>query len=237
MKALHWFSPLPPAQDERGRYARSVLPALAEHVRVVAWTEQEVVPLDLFKFADVRKLAPGPLDLAALSRVGEGPCVFHLGDDPALYRATWRLARSHPGLVVLHGSSFNALIRDQFRDEPALFPLWVEAAHGNAARRAAEDGEAAGPPLLGLVARGARAVMTHSPEVREAARWLVPCPVAFHPFPMEDPVSYAELLLTAAFNSSALHRDPGNALAPRVQALLDRVEQRVHAFASSAPTP
>jgi glycosyltransferase involved in cell wall biosynthesis len=195
---LHWFSPVPPARSGISEYALGVLPSLCERAEVVIWTDQAEVDPRVAALAEVRRYSRDEVECRSShgplwKALNEGAaCVYHLGNNARFHETTWRLSRRYPGVVVVHDLSCQHLFREVHHRDPRRYVLAMAAAHGEEGRRAAEEHLAGRRsledlstrfPMLGLILHGALSVVTHTPQTREAARWLVPAPVAYHPLP------------------------------------------------------
>ena len=121
---IHWISPLPPASTDIAHYSARILPALADHARVVLWTDADTWSAELEAHALVRRLDPDhqcPADFEAAARlVGARPgttqtLFIHIGNAWVFHSGLLRLARRMPSIVVLHDLAIQEMLNDAIR--------------------------------------------------------------------------------------------------------------------------
>ena len=163
-------SPLPPARSGVADYSRELLPHLARHVDVTAFTDTQAAELPGFAVERLR-------DLPAALAAGRADVAFYqLGNCAPFHGEIYRLALAHPGVVLLHEYALHHLVRDLTlaRGDVEGFVAAMRQAHGEAgeraARRSLDDGVPVDPwthPLFEPVVDASLAVIAHNEATRE----------------------------------------------------------------------
>jgi len=108
---INWFSPLPPAASGITDYTVQILPELRAHNQVTLWTDQAEWETKLETIAPVRHYDPEVIPWDELNR-GD-VTVFNITDSPLSRRTLWRVARRHPGIIILHDIPFRKLLLEK----------------------------------------------------------------------------------------------------------------------------
>jgi hypothetical protein len=210
MSRTFWFSPVPPARTDIAQYCRRIVPHLdglidLEVIRpdnqTVGQGEQELIS----------RPASG-LTLRSLnaSRVS----IYNIGNNPLFHGQIFRLAKQHPGVVVLHDRSLQDLCHAFFDDaytEDGVGSYQTAMSHwygcaGREAARAVLAGEvpvsnlAQEFPLFEFALQGALGAVTPNPEVAaEIAERFPGMPVATLclPYYIKAPSMQARPVLSA----------------------------------------
>ncbi|MEO0379406.1 MAG: glycosyltransferase family 1 protein [Pseudomonadota bacterium] len=126
---VHWVCPIPPAQTDIAHYTARILPALAQHARVILWTDANRWDPSLAAYARIERFDPdtlSPRDLSLAARRAGAPmaapqAVFiHIGNAWVFHAGLIRLARRVPSIVVLHDLAIQEMLNDAMRN--GLFP-------------------------------------------------------------------------------------------------------------------
>lgn len=177
---INWFSPLPPARTDIAHYTRRILAGLTAVCEPVLWACQEAWDPAIENLAPVRRWTGQ--EWAALNEADI--TFFHLGNNALFHAEIWRVARRHPGILVLHDQCLQHFFRGLLNAEghaAAMRRHYGEAGALAAANlrsgRLDMDALARSYPLgiHGLV--GGIGAVTHSreafDEVAAANRWPV----------------------------------------------------------------
>lgn len=183
---LNLFSPLPPARTDIAHYVVRSLPALADHLDVVVWTDGEYWPPEIEASARVCRW-----DGASWRALNAADAtLYHIGNNARFHGWIWDVARRHPGVIVLHDIRLHAFFSALLRGEPdgdARYLSAIRRCHGDAgAARAARllSGDAAPAtldeelPLTDLVLERACGLVVHSDEAFQHAAARARCSIA-----------------------------------------------------------
>jgi hypothetical protein len=163
---INWFSPLPPAHSGIAYYASQILPFLARHHQVTAWTDQDQVAPELSQTVAVAHYEPANPPWRALNDADVS--IYHLGNHGGIHGGIWQVSRQHPGIVILHDlclHDFFAMVLLRTLGKPEAYLDALERWYG-------EDGRQAGEAFqTGGIA--AETMAQRFPLTREAvrARW------------------------------------------------------------------
>ncbi len=94
------FSPLPPSRSEIGNNVVPVARALAGMADLTLWTDQAEVGPEVAEIAPVQRYAAGEIDYARLNDADA--VVYAIGNNADFHRAIFDVARTTPGVMVLH---------------------------------------------------------------------------------------------------------------------------------------
>ncbi|HKE58973.1 MAG TPA: glycosyltransferase [Pyrinomonadaceae bacterium] len=189
---LNWFSPLPPAKTEIGRFTAGILPHLSRDARITLWTDQSDWDPSLNNYAVVRRYQPGRTHWDEINRADL--TVYNIGNNPLFHGSIWEVSQRHPGVVVLHDYNlqefFYSLYLDPWQDLNAYLIL-MEYYYGEQGRVEAESAfkhkllpSLIEPyPLTQLGVENALGVVVHSVESLEKLKQTVTCPLTYAPLP------------------------------------------------------
>lgn len=181
MRRVELFTPLEPAQTAIAQCVAPLLPILSESCELTIWTEQPEVSPAIEGRYRVRRL-----DRRRLGEPDQRPDpgalkIYQIGNHPDFHGGIFRVARRHPGVLVLHdlrlqnlmipllGMNDGALTREEYIEamerhygpaggEEALRALSDPARLIEASRRF---------PLSELALERATAVVAHTDELAE----------------------------------------------------------------------
>lgn len=102
---VFWFSPLPPAKTDIANYTARVAPALQESLNLVL-----VHPTGTKAGPEFDAIDASSIDWRSLNEADY--CIYHIGNDAQFHSAIFAIARSHPGIVVLHDRAINECFLD-----------------------------------------------------------------------------------------------------------------------------
>jgi glycosyltransferase involved in cell wall biosynthesis/SAM-dependent methyltransferase len=199
---LAYFSPLAPQRSGIADYSEELLPHLSEGAEITLFVDGfEPASRDLRARFPVRDFRRDPSALRSLSDFDA--VVYHVGNDHRYHAGILEVARTHPGVVVLHDFAlqdyFLGLARE--RGDLRLYLEEVAACHGEEARREAADALARGGtpaivarpvefPLNRRVAQTAEGLVVHSEWARALLAAVAPgVPVAHIQMPVRLPAA------------------------------------------------
>ncbi|HYY96642.1 MAG TPA: methyltransferase domain-containing protein [Pyrinomonadaceae bacterium] len=199
---LAYFSPLTPQRSGIADYSEELLPHLSEGAEVTLFVDGfEPASGDLRARFPLRDFRRDPSALRSLA--GFDAVVYHVGNDHRYHAGILDVARTHPGVVVLHDFAlqdyFLGLARE--RGDLRLYLEEVAACHGEEARREAADALARGGtpaivarpvefPLNCRVAQSAEGLVVHSEWGRARLSQIAPgVPVAHIQMPVRPPAA------------------------------------------------
>lgn len=177
---LHWVSPLPPQETDIAQYTRRILPALTERAEVVLWTDTLGWDKSLEDIAEVRVFDPfAPLQMDLRRKLGEDTggmteAIFlHIGNSWVFHSGILRLARSIPGVVVIHDLAIQEFLRDLVHNgrlDARTYTSAMTEYHGAAGRVAAQHILNQGPtpdqldqmPMFEIALQNASAALCHT---------------------------------------------------------------------------
>lgn len=185
MVKLAYFSPLNPQRSGISDYSEELLPHLAARSEIELFVDgfnpsnQEL--LKNFRIFDYRK------DPESLKRLDSyDAVVYHMGNDHRYHAGIYRMAREHPGIMVLHDFALQPFFLELARErgDMGLYLDEVEACYGARRRAAVERGAAVGGtraitdstafPLNERLARQSEAIIVHSEWSRTRLRKIAP---------------------------------------------------------------
>ncbi|MGA2132440.1 MAG: glycosyltransferase family 4 protein [Bryobacteraceae bacterium] len=193
MLKINWFSPLPPVHSGIAYYAAQILPFLARHHQVTAWTDQDQVAPEMERLAPVAHYDPADPPWRALNNADI--CVYHLGNHGGIHGGIWQVSRQLPGIIVLHDlclHDFFAMAFLRTLAQPEAYLDALERWYGKDGKEAGDAFRAGGIaaetmaqrfPLTREAVRGALGVVTHSRRALEDLHETPACPVAALDFP------------------------------------------------------
>jgi glycosyltransferase involved in cell wall biosynthesis len=134
-----YASPFPPATSGIADYSAALAPRLAEHVELELFHEGRQPPATPAAPA-IAGLRPRPVRELAAAAADFDLVLYHLGNSAPHHEESWRLALSHPGVVLLHEYMFHHLVRELTlaRGDAAGYVEEMRYAAGETGRRAAE---------------------------------------------------------------------------------------------------
>lgn len=192
--AIHWVSPLPPAETDIGHYSVRILEELTERADVVLWTDANSWDRSLEKLCPVRKLDPdraNPADFASQhGTMHTDEAIFtHIGNSWVFHSGLLRFAQRLPSIIVLHDLAIQELCRDAILNglfDKGLYTAEMRRWYGARGAALAEgflngqvaayDISSAAPGFEVALGR-AVAVLTHTSTAFDAvkARGHLPC--------------------------------------------------------------
>jgi glycosyltransferase involved in cell wall biosynthesis len=194
---LNWFSPLLPERTDIAHYTSRLAPALARQFDVTFWADRafsrETLPLEARSESfDSRNV--GERD--SNRRMFQGLNVYNFGNDAQFHRGIFQVARSIPGLAVLHDTRLHHFVFELYRNASPPWSPYIELAerlYGNRGADRAREIVAEGGrsidefveemPFLEAVANDAIAVICHSKAAREEIQQRSDTPVLTLPLP------------------------------------------------------
>ena len=121
----NWFCPLPPAKTGIADYAAKILPSFGAHAELTLWTDQDEWDPSIARYGTVRRYDAARVPWGDLNRADLN--IYHIGNHPDFHGGIWQVARTCPGLVVLHDPSlhhfFGALYRERGNMRSAYLQL------------------------------------------------------------------------------------------------------------------
>ncbi|HZT60531.1 MAG TPA: methyltransferase domain-containing protein [Pyrinomonadaceae bacterium] len=183
---LAYFSPLNPLRSGISDYSEELLPHLARGAEITLFVEGfRPSNEELLARFEVRDYARDP---SALDTLGEfDAALFHLGNDHRYHAGILRAMRRRAGVTVFHDFALQDFFIGLARagGDARVYLDEVEACHGAAARREAEESLARGgtPSLLARplefplncrLARESEAIVVHSDWSRERFEKIAP---------------------------------------------------------------
>ncbi len=94
------FSPLPPSRSEIGNNVVPVARALAGMADLTLWTDQAEISPEVAEIAPVQRYRAGAVDYARLNQADA--VVYAIGNNANFHRTIFDVARTTPGVMVLH---------------------------------------------------------------------------------------------------------------------------------------
>ncbi|MEX0325652.1 MAG: glycosyltransferase [Puniceicoccaceae bacterium] len=191
---LAWFSPLPPEQTEIGNVTARILPTLASRFDLTVYTGNESWNSSADAVCPIKSFTARTINWKELHR--DGLPVYHVGNHIHFHGEIIAVARSCPGIIVLHDLALHETILNlclekggglaQYFDILCRYGGPDAVQHGQdflENRVVNNDKLVMEYPLFEYVVRNARGVITHNPlnvgPIREATR----APVLYAPLP------------------------------------------------------
>ncbi|WP_069792002.1 glycosyltransferase [Cyanobacterium sp. IPPAS B-1200] len=167
---INWFSPLPPAKTEIGKYTCKIVPLLQEFAKVTVWTSQDSWHSELNDYMSIRYYQPHNISWYEINQADLN--IYQLGNNHLFHGDIWQISKKSPGLVILHDYKlqdfFYMLSDDKKNYLNQVFQLYGEEGLENAQKFL--DGfvsmatMADKYPMTPLALESAIALMTHNRE-------------------------------------------------------------------------
>lgn len=112
---LNWFSPLPPQHTDIAHYTARLAPSLMRHFDVVFWTDQnEARPFP--REAIIKIYEPSLVKKREfLGELLSGVNIYNFGNDIRFHKAIYQVARSVPGISILHDARMHHFVFANYR--------------------------------------------------------------------------------------------------------------------------
>lgn len=237
MKIAH-FSPLPPQRSGVAAYCAALLPYLAAHAGIDA-------------YSTVRTSNARPIEefgRPAGRRYRYDACLYHMGNHPAYHDAVYATLLRYPGVAVLHDLNLHAfhLQRAPADSHRAGYVREMGYAHGLAGTAVARqalagrhEAPSAGYPLFNRVVEVSLGVIVHTEHARQSVLTAVPharvayiplaIPVPDQTAPVARPARLAQLAPGTTVLASFGYVAPGKRIEVVLRALA-RLRQRGATF-------
>ena len=125
---LNWFSPLPPARTDIAHYSARIAAARLRRFEVIFWTDADDAA-GLPPGAEIRRFAPAWFEDRDLRReLFQGLNVYNLGNDARFHRGIARMARTIPGVVILHDARLHHFAFEAAREDSPPFAGYLSLA-------------------------------------------------------------------------------------------------------------
>ena len=88
---INWFSPLPPAKTEIGKYTCKIVPLLQEFVKVTVWTSQDSWQSELNDYMSIRYYQPHNISWYEINQADLN--IYQLGNNHLFHGDIWQISK------------------------------------------------------------------------------------------------------------------------------------------------